>query len=489
MTVLIKIIQLLLALSILVIIHEFGHFIASRIFGVRVEKFYMFFDWKFSIFRCKKVNGRWRFKFFCKNEPEKYITHEKINPETNKKEYDYEKIDLNTLPEDDWRRAEDATEFGLGWVPLGGYCKIAGMIDESMDQAQMAQEPQEWEFRTKPAWQRLIIMIGGVVMNVVLAILIYIGLIASYGEQYISTAEVNKYGITVDSLGYNLGLRDGDKILSIDGQYVEDFSQIPMTLILEKPQYIEVERNGENMKVMLPEDAVNQMLKARSMFISMRMPFVVGGFSNGSYAEKAGVLENDQIVGINEVETPYFQDFKNEIVNYKGQDIELKVVRVDDTLTILTHVGGDATIGVYAAQMLQVSTKEYTFWQSIPRGFKKTGKELSDYWKQLKLIVKPSTGAYESLGGFIAIGSIFPDSFIWEQFWRMTAFLSIILAVMNILPIPGLDGGHVLFLIWEVVTGRKPSDKFLERATTIGFIFLLMLLIYANGNDIIRLFR
>ena len=221
----------------------------------------------------------------------------------------------------------------------------------------------------------------------------------------------------------------------------------------------------------------------------MRMPFVVGGFSNGSYAEKAGVLENDQIVGINEVETPYFQDFKNEIVNYKGQDIELKVVRVDDTLTILTHVGGDATIGVYAAQMLQVSTKEYTFWQSIPRGFKKTGKELSDYWKQLKLIVKPSTGAYESLGGFIAIGSIFPDSFIWEQFWRMTAFLSIILAVMNILPIPGLDGGHVLFLIWEVVTGRKPSDKFLERATTIGFIFLLMLLIYANGNDIIRLFR
>ncbi|MBQ2187773.1 MAG: RIP metalloprotease RseP [Bacteroidales bacterium] len=489
MAVLIKIIQLILALSILVIIHEFGHFIASRIFGVRVEKFYMFFDWKFSIFRCKKVNGKWRFKFFKKNEPEKYITHETVNPLTKKKDYSYEKIDLNTLPEDDWRRAENSTEFGLGWVPLGGYCKIAGMIDESMDQAQMAQEPQPWEFRTKPAWQRLIIMIGGVCMNVILAILIYIGLIAHYGEQYISTEEVNKYGITVDSLGYNLGLRDGDKILKVNGEYIEDFSQIPMQMILEKTDYIEVERDGEKVVVELPDDAVNQILKARSAFISTRMPFVVGGFSNGSYAEKAGLQVNDRIIGINEVETPYFQDFKKEIVNYKSEDVNITVVRDIDTLTYLTHVGGDATIGVYAAQMLQVSTKEYSFWRSIPRGFKMTGKMLSDYWKQLKLIVNPKTGAYESLGGFIAIGSIFPDTFIWRQFWEMTAFLSIILAVMNILPIPGLDGGHVLFLIWEVITGRKPSDKFLERATTIGFIFLLMLLIYANGNDIIRLFR
>ena len=489
MAVLIKIIQLVLALSILVIIHEFGHFIASRIFGVRVEKFYMFFDWKFSIFRCKKVNGRWRFKFFCKNEPEKYITHERIDPVSKKKDYTYEKIDLNTLPEDDWRRAEDATEFGLGWVPLGGYCKIAGMIDESMDQAQMAQEPQPWEFRTKPAWQRLIIMIGGVCMNVILAFVIYIGLIASYGEQYISTEEVNKYGITVDSLGYNLGLRDGDKIISVDGKHIEDFSQIPMQLILGNSEYIEVERDGQNMIVNLPEDAVKQMVKHRTVCFNARWPFVVGGFSNGSYAEKAGLLNNDQIIGINEVETPYFQDFKKVITGYRDQDIDLKIVRDTDTIVKVVHVAGDATIGVYAAQMLEISTKEYTFWQSIPRGFKKTGKELSDYWKQLKLIFTPSTGAYESLGGFIAIGSIFPDSFIWEQFWRMTAFLSIILAVMNILPIPGLDGGHVLFLIWEVITRKKPSDKFLERATTIGFIFLLILIIYANGNDIIRLFR
>ena len=479
MIVLIKIIQLILALSILVIIHEFGHFIASRIFGVRVEKFYMFFDWKFSIFRCKKVNGRWHFKFFCKNEPEKYI---KVGDK-------YEPVDLNTLPENDWRRAEDKTEFGLGWIPLGGYCKISGMVDESMDEGQLAQEPQPWEFRTKPAWQRLIIMVGGVCMNVILAFVIYIGLIASYGEQYISTAEVNKYGITVDSLGYNLGLRDGDKILTVGGKYIDDFSKIPMELLLEKTEYIEVERDGQDVTVELPEDAVNQMIKARTVFMSMRMPFVIGGFSTGSPAEKAGLLENDQIIGINEVKTPYFQDFKRVIGDYRDQEVSLTLIREADTITMPVHVSGDATIGVYAAQMLQVSTQEYSFWQSIPRGFKKTGKELSDYWKQLKLIVKPSTGAYESIGGFIAIGSIFPDSFIWEQFWRMTAFLSIILAVMNIIPIPGLDGGHVLFLIWEVITGRRLSDKFLERATTIGFIFILLLVIYANGNDLFRLFR
>ena len=479
MVVFIKILQFLLALSILVIIHEFGHFIASRAFGVRVEKFYMFFDWKFSIFRCKKVNGRWQFKFFCKNEPEKYV----------KNGDKYEPIDLNTLPEDDWRRAEDNTEFGLGWVPLGGYCKIAGMIDESMDEAQMAQDPQPWEFRTKPAWQRLIIMIGGVCMNVILAILIYIGLIASYGESYVSTAEVNKYGITVDSIGYNIGLRDGDKILSVDGKYIEDFYQIPMALILEDVNYIDVERNGQNVKVELPESAVNQILKNPSMMIGVRTPFVVGGFSMGSNAQKAGVLQNDMIIGINDVETPYFHEFKRVIGDYRDNDVDLKLVRDNDTMTLVVHVASDATIGVFQAQTLQVSTIEYTFWQSIPRGFKKTGKELSDYWKQLKLIFTPSTGAYENLGGFITIGSIFPDKFIWEQFWRLTAFLSIILAVMNILPIPGLDGGHVLFLIWEVVTRRKPSDKFLERATMIGFIFLLLLLIYANGNDIIRLLR
>ena len=489
MVVLIKVLQLVLALSILVIIHEFGHFIASRIFGVRVEKFYMFFDTKFSIFRCKKVNGKWYFKFFQKNEPEKYRTIENIDPITKKKSYTYEPIDLATLPEDDWRRAEDTTEFGLGWIPLGGYCKIAGMIDESMDQAQMAQEPKPWEFRTKPAWQRLIIMVGGVFMNVVLAILIYIGLTASCGEQYLSTAEVNKNGITVDSLGYSFGLRDGDKIVSVDGKYIENFHKIPMELILEKTQYIEVERDGRVVKVYLPDDAVRNLLKHQTSFIDFRMPFIIGDVLEGESAEKAGLAVGDRIIKVGDSLTLYFNDFRKQIVNYKSQEVSLTVLRGADTIVMPVAVPESGLIGVRNSMTLNFATKEYSFWQAIPRGFTKTFTEIGDYWKQLKLIFNPSTGAYESLGGFIAIGSIFPDSFQWQQFWRLTALLSIILAVMNILPIPGLDGGHVLFLLYEVVTRRKPSDKFLEKATTIGFIFLLILLIYANGNDIVKLFR
>lgn len=489
MVVLIKVIQLILALSILVIIHEFGHFIASRIFGVRVEKFYMFFDAKFSIFRCKKVNGKWYFKFFCKSEPEKYNTIEHIDPITNKKSYTYEPIDLSTLPEDDWRRAEDSTEFGLGWIPLGGYCKIAGMVDESMDQAQMSQEPKPWEFRTKPAWQRLIIMVGGVLMNVILAMFLYIGLTASYGEQYLSTSEVNKNGISVDSLAYSFGLRDGDKILSVDGKYIENFHKIPMELILEKTQYIEVERNGEKIKIYLPKDVVKKIIKHKTAFIGYRTAFIVSEVMSGEEAEKAGIKTGDKIIGINGTSTPYFQDFRKEIVNLTNQDVSVLLVRNSDTITCQVHVPENGTIGVMKSFDLDISTKEYTFWQAIPRGVERTFTEIGDYWKQVKLIFTPSTGAYESLGGFITIGSIFPDSFQWEQFWRMTALLSIILAVMNILPIPGLDGGHVLFLLYEVVTRRKPSDKFLEKATTIGFIFLIILLIYANGNDIVRLFR
>ena len=245
MDVLVKIIQLVMSLSLLVLIHEFGHFIAAVIFKTRVEKFYMFFNPKFSIFRCKKVHGKWRFAFFSKNVPDKFITHEHIDPVTNKKSYTYEAIDLSTLPQDDWRTDEEHTEFGIGWVPLGGYCSIAGMIDESMNLGQMQQEPQSWEFRSKPAWQRLIIMVGGVVMNVVLAYFIYTGLLISQGEQYVSTAEVNKYGVVTSDLAKEIGLQDGDKILSLDGNYIEDFSKITMELILEDVKNIEIERNGE----------------------------------------------------------------------------------------------------------------------------------------------------------------------------------------------------------------------------------------------------
>lgn len=488
MGVLIKIIQLILSLTVLVVVHEFGHFIAAKIFRTRVEKFYIFFNPKFSIFRCKKVNGKWRFSFFSKNVPDKYITHEHIDPFTNKKSYTYEKIDLSTLSDDDWRTDEVHTEFGIGWVPLGGYCSIAGMIDESMNVEQMKQPAQAWEFRSKPAWQRLIIMIGGVFMNVVLAYFIYTGLLVSQGEQYLSTSEVNKYGIAVDSLAMELGLKNGDKILSVDGNYIEKFYEIPMEIILESPKTIEVERDGKIVIVELPEDAIARLIKHQSQFISYRLPFVIDNFVGGSVAKDAGMQKGDRIIMIDDIHVPFYNDFLSNIEQFSDKDVTLGVVRDSDTLQIALHLPKDAKLGVYA-KMLEFETQDYSFFEAIPEGFNKTGKELADYWKQLKLIFSPETKAYESLGGFISIGSIFPDTFNWLSFWRLTALLSIILAVMNILPIPALDGGHVLFLLVEVITRRKPSDRFLEIAQTIGLVILLALLIFANGNDIIRLFR
>lgn len=485
MDILIKIIQLVLSLSLLVLIHEFGHFIAAVIFKTRVEKFYMFFNPNFSIFRCKKVHGKWRFAFFQKNVPDKFITHEHIDPITKKKTYTYEAIDLSTLPEDDWRTDEEHTEFGIGWVPLGGYCSIAGMIDESMNLGQMQQEPQPWEFRSKPAWQRLIIMIGGVVMNVVLAYFIYTGLLISEGEQYVSTAEVNKYGIVASPLANELGFQDGDKILTVGDKYVENFSKIPLEMVLNDNRTVEIERDGVKKEIVLEEEAISKILQYEEFFIFYRIPFVIGGFAPGSVGKEAGLEIGDRIIMINEVSTPYFQDFSNNIGQYADQDISLGVVRGSDTLQVAMHLPKEGKIGA-AVESINFSTEEYSFFEAIPRGFHKTGKELSDYWKQLKLIFNPDTKAYKSLGGFITIGSIFPEQFNWIEFWYLTAFLSIILAVMNILPIPALDGGHVLFLLVEIITRRKPSDKFLEIAQSVGLIILLILLVYANGNDIVR---
>ena len=488
--------QFFLSLSILIFVHELGHFLAAKAFKTRVDKFYLFFDWGFSLFRCKKVNGKWRFKFFSKNVPEKYTVTE-YRDAAGKKQKNYEPIDLNTLPEDDWRRS-DETEYGIGWFPLGGYNKIAGMVDESMDKSQMKQPPQPWEFRSKPAWQRFIIMVAGVFMNVVLAFVIYIGLLTAEGESYLPTTEVNKYGIAVDSLGYELGFRDGDKILSVDGKYYEDFSKIPLQIIIDKAKTVEVEREGKNMVIELPEDATRILLSTQdAAFISTRLPFVIDSVSDSimvnekkvvSPARLAGLRKGDQIIGIDDVETPYFHDFRNTIVRFKNQDIKLLALRDNDTVSFDMHIGELPMIGA-TVKSFDMAVKEYNFFQAIPAGFKKTFTELGDYWKQVKLIFSPKTKAYESVGGFISIGKIFPNTWIWSLFWRMTAFLSIALAVMNILPIPALDGGHILFLLFEIITRRKPSDKFMEVAEMIGLILVLGLVILANGNDIIRLFK
>lgn len=442
MEILIKILQLILSLSILVIVHEFGHFIAAKAFNTRVEKFYLFFNPWFSIFK-----------------------------------FNYK-----------------GTEYGMGWLPLGGYVKISGMIDESMDKEQMAKPPQPWEFRSKPAWQRLIIMLGGVIMNVVLAVVIYIGILSYYGEEYLPTSEVNKYGISADSLAMEMGFQNGDKIVAIDGVYVEDFQKIPMNMILNEANSAQVIRNGKEIDVKFPEGSLNKLVKHKSpLFLSVRLPFIAQSFSKKSVAKQAGMEVGDTIVGINGIDKKYFVEFRAELLKHKNDEVVVMVKRESDTLNLAMRLGEDGLLGVFPKNNMSdffvLNKKSYTVIEAIPAGFNRTWAGIGNYLKQLKLLFSPEVKAYESVGGFIMIGSIFPPEWHWESFWKLTAFLSIMLAIINILPIPALDGGHVTFLMYEIIARRKPSDKFLEYSQVVGMVILFSLLILANGNDILKLFR
>lgn len=440
MEILIKIVQLLLSLSILVIFHEFGHYLAARIFRTRVEKFYLFFNPWFSIFKYKYKD----------------------------------------------------TEYGLGWLPLGGYVKISGMIDESLDREQMKLDPQPWEFRSKPAWQRLIIMIGGVTVNVLLAFAIYIGILAMWGEQYLPTSEVNKYGVVADSLAREMGIQNGDRILSVEGKPVADFNKIPVALILDEAKTIQVERDGQVTDITIPEGTLGKLVKHKDPnFLSPRFPFNVDGFADVSPAEDAGIQLGDRIVSVNGKPTTYFDEFVSEIKSHKSETVTLHTVRNTDTLAFNIPVSAEGTVGIYTdpSKYFTFSQKNYNILEAVPAGFVKTIDGIGNYLKQLRLLFSPEVRAYESVGGFITIGSIFPATWDWPAFWRLTAFLSIMLAILNLLPIPALDGGHVMFLVYEIISGRKPSDKFMEYAQIAGMVVLLGILVFANGNDIIRLFK
>lgn len=442
MEILIKILQLILSLSILVVVHEFGHFIAAKAFKTRVEKFYLFFNPWFSIFK-----------------------------------FNYK-----------------GTEYGMGWLPLGGYVKISGMIDESMDKEAMKQPPKPYEFRSKPAWQRLIIMLGGVIMNVVLAIVIYIGILTYYGEEYLPTSEVNKYGISADSLAMEMGFQNGDKVIGVDGIYIEDFQKIPMNMILNEAGSAQVIRDGKEVNVVFPEGSLNKLVKHKSpLFLSVRLPFIAQSFTKESVAKEAGMEVGDTIIGIDGLEKKYFAEFRAEIMKHKNEEVNINVIRNRDTLNLAMMLGEDGLLGVFPKNDMNdffvLNKKEYNVIEAIPAGFNRTWAGIGNYLKQLKLLFSPEVKAYESVGGFIMIGSIFPSEWHWESFWRLTAFLSIMLAIINILPIPALDGGHVLFLMYEIIARRKPSDKFLEYAQVVGMVILFSLLILANGNDIIKLFR
>ena len=439
MEIAIKVIQFFMSLSLLVAIHEFGHFIMARIFKIRVEKFYIFFDPWFSLFK--------------------------------------------------WKRGD--TEYGVGWLPLGGYVKIAGMIDESMDLEQMQAPEQPWEFRAKPAWQRFMVMIAGVMMNVLLAMMIYSGLRYVYGESSLANEDV-RWGYEFNEAAERMGFCDGDKIISIDGEVIDDVNDIRSRLLLTKDdRQVVVERGGVEQTFTIPFEQLLEMRRSRAYedLYTLRFPFIVDSVASES-AAAAGVRVGDEVVALNDEQDITAQRMTTELLaQYKNDTVHLTVLRDGVREQLLVPVNAEGKIGVMLkSDLFTPRTRSFTFWQAIPSGVSLAFETIGDYWQQLKLIFQPKTKMYEELGGFIAIGNIFPSEWDWLRFWTMTAFLSIILAVMNILPIPGLDGGHALFTLWEMLTGRKPSDKFLEIMQYIGFAILLALLIYANGNDIYRLF-
>lgn len=436
---LIKAAQLILSLSILIVLHELGHFIPARIFKTRVEKFYLFFNPWFSLFKVKRGE----------------------------------------------------TEYGLGWLPLGGYVKISGMVDESMDTEQMNRPPEPWEFRAKPAWQRLIIMIGGVTVNVILGFLIYMMVLFVWGDNNLPLKNVH-HGITVDSVMIKNGLMNGDKILSVENEVPEDLFEINRMILLRGARKIEVERNGEKKTVMLPEDIEYQMVGAGArMAIMPRIPMIVGEVVKDMPAAKGGLEVGDSIYAINGQEVVWYDQLQQSLSDHKSQEISVSLYRKNQQKEIKITVDDKGKIGIRPDADLKKHYnyvhKEFGFFGAIPAGISFGLQTLSDYVTSLKFLFTKE-GASQ-ISGFGGIGSMFSPTWDWHSFWMLTAFLSMVLAFMNILPIPALDGGHVMFLIWEMITGRPPKQKVLEYAQMVGMVLLLGLLLYANGNDLVRWFR
>ena len=442
MDIFIKLSQFLLSLSLLIILHELGHFIPAKLFKTRVEKFYLFFDVKYSLLK-KKIGD---------------------------------------------------TEYGIGWLPLGGYVKISGMIDESMDKEQMALPPQPWEFRSKPAYQRLIIMLGGVTVNFILAFIIYIGMAFAYGDIYIANEDM-KDGLLIENKAMQkAGFKTGDHIVSVDGEKIVKFdNDINMKVVMAKE--VLIERNGTQQAIKMPIDFVDQLSKQeKEPLVSIRMPFVVGAVSDGS--KNTALQPKDVVLALNGQPAKYFDQAKAILEKNKNKTIPATILRDQKEIQVPVIVSNDGKLGIGVGGLsmsnleklgyYKISKQEFSLLESIPVGITKGKDQLIGYGKQLKMIFSPSTGAYKQVGGFKAIFDIFPNTWSWETFWTITALLSIMLGVMNLLPIPALDGGHVMFLLYEIISGKKPSDKLLENAQMVGFVLLITLLLFANGNDIYK---
>lgn len=445
MIVIIKTLQVILALAILILVHEFGHFIFAKAFGIRVDKFFLFFDAGNTKLLSTKTG--WFARLFPK-------------------------------------AAGWETEYGIGWLPLGGYCKIAGMIDESMDTEHLKTEPQPWEYRAKPAWQRLFVIAGGVMFNFIFAILMYSVILDIWGESYLPN-KGNK--IYVNELAYEMGFRNGDEILSFDDYIPEDFGMLQADLARQTASKAKVLRDGDTVNIYIDHSMIGQVLNTPGMF-DLALPFKVQSVSETSPNAGLDVRKGDMVIRVAGEEVNYVQEAWPILEKHPGEEIAVAFLRDTDTVTLDMAVDTTGRLGVLLMQP-DIRSREYTFLSSIPAGFRKTFSTIGGYIQDLKLVATPSTEAYKSVGSFIAIGQIFPASWDWYSFLSILALLSIMLGVMNLLPIPALDGGHIVFTIYEMITGRKPSDNFLYAMQIIGMILVFGLMILAFGNDIARLFR
>jgi len=438
METLIQIAQLILCLSFLVILHELGHFLPAKYFKTRIEKFYLFFDPWFSLVK-KKIGD---------------------------------------------------TEYGIGWLPMGGYVKIAGMIDESMDKEQLKQEPQPWEYRSKPAWQRLIIILGGVIVNFFLAWIIYAMLFVTHGDNFVDNSKI-KHGIAVDSVGNLLGLQNGDKILKVDGKVQTKYDQLPIEILFG--DNITVERAGKELTFDLSDEGKRNVIKRKGKnFLGVREEVIVDSLVPNMPAQKAGLIVGDQIVSINDKPTTYFDEFNAEIAKHKSDTVSLAIIRAGQPLTLKVKTTEEGKLGfnnTVATLKNAFTTQEVSLGQSIPAGFTKTIATLTGQIKQFKIIFNTKTEAYKEVSGPLRMFKIFKPEWDWTFFWSFTAMFSVWLAFLNILPIPGLDGGHAVFIIIELVTRKKPTEKTLEIAQTIGVVILLSLMALVFGNDIWHLIK
>lgn len=433
--------QFILAFSILVVLHELGHFLPAKWFGCRVEKFFLFFNPGFSLFK-KKIGE---------------------------------------------------TEYGVGWIPLGGYVKISGMVDESMDKEQMKLPPQPWEFRSKPAWQRLIIMLGGVIVNFILALIIFAGILFVWGEERLPAKNM-VYGLAADSLATTVGIQDGDVVKAVNNEPLVYLNTLPKSLMLTEKVTLNINRQGRDTVITLPEGTISKLTKnQRSNFLSPRVPVIVDSVGESAKILEGDLKKGDQLVGINGQNFMFYDEFDEVKKNYKGQDVQLSLLRNNDTVSSRVSIDENGLVGFIPrspATILGTEKIEYTFLESIPAGAKFGVDRLKDYMEGIRLLfVSEEHKVQDNLGSVVSIGKMFGGYWDWQRFWTMTALFSIILAFMNILPIPALDGGHALFTLYEMITGRKPSDKFMEYAQMVGMVLLLGLMAYALGLDIWRLFK